>query len=66
MNIPCTSGPARATRLVSRPILLAAATVIGGLFALSTLPGCNTTEGIGKDVKSAGAGIEDAAQDAKD
>ncbi|MGE3108865.1 MAG: entericidin A/B family lipoprotein [Phycisphaerales bacterium] len=33
---------------------------------LTSLPGCNTTEGVGKDIKSAGAGLEDAARDAKD
>lgn len=26
---------------------------------------CNTTEGVGKDIKSAGKGIEETAQDAK-
>jgi entericidin B len=30
------------------------------------LPACNTTEGVGKDVKSAGNAIEDSADDAKD
>lgn len=33
-----------------------------GLFAA----GCNTTEGVGRDIKSAGKGIEEAASDAKD
>lgn len=34
--------------------------------AVSTmLTGCNTTEGVGKDVKSLGKGIEETAQDAK-
>lgn len=27
--------------------------------------GCNTVEGAGKDMKSAGGAVEDAAQDAK-
>ncbi|MFT3786320.1 MAG: entericidin A/B family lipoprotein [Tepidisphaeraceae bacterium] len=27
--------------------------------------GCNTTEGVGKDMKDAGEGIRDAARDAK-
>lgn len=31
----------------------------------STLAACNTTEGAGKDIKSLGSGIEDAASDAK-
>jgi predicted small secreted protein len=30
------------------------------------LVACNTTEGVGKDVKSAGNAIEDTANDAKD
>lgn len=30
------------------------------------LAGCNTTEGVGKDLESAGEGIQDAAQKAKD
>jgi predicted small secreted protein len=41
-------------------IVLAAAFVL-----MAGLPGCNTTEGVGKDVKAAGAGIEGAARDAK-
>lgn len=39
------------------------ATAAAGLMTL--LVGCNTTEGVGKDIKSAGKGIEEAAQDAK-
>lgn len=30
------------------------------------LTACNTTEGVGKDVKAAGGALEDAASDAKD
>jgi predicted small secreted protein len=30
-----------------------------------TSPGCNTTAGIGRDVKSVGKGVEEAAEDAK-
>lgn len=41
---------------------LAAAVVLAAM----ALGGCNTTEGVGKDVKSLGAGIEDTARDAKD
>jgi len=33
----------------------------GGL----TLTGCNTTEGVGKDVEKAGSGLKDAARDSK-
>ena len=32
---------------------------------LSTVPGCNTTEGAGKDIKAAGHGIEKAVSDTK-
>ena len=42
--------------------LLIAAAVFATAAALS---GCNTVEGAGKDVKSAGKGIEETAQDAK-
>ena len=38
--------------------------VVLGTFVLSfvlALVGCNTTEGLGKDIKSAGAGIEESA-----
>jgi len=33
--------------------------------ASALLVGCNTVAGAGKDVKSAGAAVEDTAQDAK-
>jgi entericidin B len=42
---------------------LAAALVLVG-FALATA-GCNTVEGVGKDVKATGQGIENAADKAK-
>lgn len=32
---------------------------------VTTLCACNTTEGVGKDVESAGRGVKEAAQDAK-
>lgn len=44
-------------------ILAAALTALAGSMALQA---CNTTEGVGKDIKSAGKGIEEAASDAKD
>ncbi len=31
----------------------------------AVVAGCNTTEGLGKDIKSAGKGIEETASDAK-
>lgn len=31
----------------------------------SVMTACNTTEGVGKDIKAAGEGIEDTARDAK-
>jgi len=39
--------------------------VASGLLVLSVacLPGCNTVEGVGKDVQAAGEGISDAADD---
>lgn len=43
--------------------LLAAAAA--AVFVMASA-GCNTTEGAGKDIKSLGAGIEEAADDAKD
>lgn len=45
--------------------LLFAAVVVASVGAIGILGGCNTTEGIGKDVKAAGKGIENTAQDAK-
>jgi predicted small secreted protein len=36
------------------------------MLAALSLTGCNTTEGAGKDIKSLGEGIEEAADDAKD
>ena len=50
-----------------RPIL--AVVSLAGVMLLAiatlTLSACNTTEGFGKDVKSAGQGIENTASDAK-
>ncbi|MEQ8734943.1 MAG: entericidin A/B family lipoprotein [Rhodospirillaceae bacterium] len=37
------------------------ATVIFGVFLMAGLSGCNTVEGVGRDVESVGDGIEDAA-----
>jgi predicted small secreted protein len=34
--------------------------------AVLAISGCNTTAGFGRDVKNAGAAIEDKANDAKD
>lgn len=45
---------------------LAAAVIAAMAVALCSLAGCNTTEGVGKDLESAGEGIKDAARDAKD
>jgi predicted small secreted protein len=42
--------------------LAAAASLALGVLVLEA---CNTTEGVGKDVKSLGKGIEESAQDAK-
>lgn len=46
--------------LVKR-LMVVAALAVGVL----SLTACNTTEGVGKDVKSLGKGIEETAQDAK-
>ncbi len=41
-------------------------TIVLGLIALSTaLTACNTTAGVGKDIKSTGKAIERTAEDAK-
>jgi predicted small secreted protein len=45
--------------------LIAALMVVALGVSGASLSGCNTTEGVGKDIKSAGKGIEEAAQDAK-
>ncbi|MFO0832322.1 MAG: entericidin A/B family lipoprotein [Phycisphaerales bacterium] len=39
--------------------------VLSAFIAALAVAACNTTEGVGKDVKAAGEGIEDAAKDAK-
>lgn len=44
----------------------AAAAGVAATILTALLSGCNTTEGAGKDIKSLGAGIEEAADDAKD
>jgi predicted small secreted protein len=36
--------------------------ILATVFALSVLSGCNTLEGVGKDVKEAGKAIEKAAK----
>lgn len=45
-----------------RNILALVALSVGG-FALT---GCNTTEGVGEDIKAVGESIDDAAEDAND
>lgn len=42
----------------------AAALLIAFLGLVLVVPACNTTEGVGKDIKSAGESLEDAAQKA--
>lgn len=39
--------------------------VVLSLFTLLALVGCNTTEGVGRDIEAAGDSLEDAARDAK-
>lgn len=39
--------------------------IIAAMAASFALSACNTVEGAGKDMKSAGAAVEDTAQDAK-
>lgn len=36
------------------------------LASMGALSACNTTEGVGKDIESAGEGISDAARDVRD
>ncbi len=45
--------------------LLARALLLTFAGACLMLAACNTTEGAGRDIQSAGRGIEDVAQDAK-
>lgn len=55
------------TASITSPRILTRLLTIGVLsISASLLSACNTTEGVGKDVKSLGKGVEDAAQDAKD
>jgi predicted small secreted protein len=44
---------------------LSVAVLIAALSSAALLSACNTTEGVGKDVKSAGKAVEDTARDAK-
>ena len=46
---------------------IVAALALAAAAAAAALPAaCNTTEGVGKDLESAGKGIKDTARDAKD
>lgn len=45
--------------------ILTTAATLAGLTALTTLAGCNTMEGVGKDVQKGGEAIENAASKAK-
>lgn len=40
--------------------------VLGALLTLGLLAACNTTEGLGQDMQSAGEAVSDTARDAKD
>ncbi len=51
---------------VSSTCLARALAITAIAISASVLSGCNTTEGVGKDVKNLGASVEDAAQDAND
>lgn len=42
------------------------AAAIAAFAVAIVLSACNTTEGVGKDIKSLGKGIEETASDAKD
>jgi predicted small secreted protein len=42
------------------------ASVVIALAALGTLPACNTVEGAGQDIESAGEAIDRAAEDVAD
>ena len=52
-----TSKPIRIYRILG---------VIASLLAGATIAACNTVEGAGRDIESAGDAIEDTAHDAKD
>lgn len=56
--------PSTQHRVLTR-LLVVFVGVAAVLGTLTVVPGCNTTEGAGKDVKSLGKGIEDSARDAK-
>ena len=42
------------------------ALILLAMFSLGVLSACNTVEGVGKDVKSAGEKVEDTARDCKE
>jgi len=56
------STPKKQAKIVARALAVASLAWL----ATSSLTACNTTEGVGKDIKAAGEGIEDTAKDAKD
>jgi len=67
---PCTTGATRTPAqsrgpAVARRVAALGLTAALGLFGLN-LTACNTTEGLGEDVESAGDALEDAADDAND
>lgn len=43
-----------------------AVTALALVLGLGALAACNTTEGVGEDMQSAGEAVSDAADDAKD
>lgn len=53
------------TEHVCRPRLLRGILALSFLTAAWALAACNTTEGLGRDVKSLGKGVEETAHDAK-
>lgn len=53
----------RIGRCSSAMSILIVAALLASMGALSA---CNTTEGVGKDIESAGEGISDAARDVRD
>lgn len=53
-------------RMTRRSPMVVVLGVVAVSWALAHLAGCNTIEGAGKDIESAGDAIADTARDAKD
>jgi predicted small secreted protein len=66
VDLSCRAGVIRLTvteeRLMSKEKVLSLAVALG---LMAGMAGCNTVEGVGKDVEGAGDAVQDASKDVK-